>query len=156
MESSEVSGAYGNLERTMDHRGQKFCFWAGSPLDSFPFPGCIFFKSILGSIEKYFMLTEKMLHGRAKTSAKRQNGYFSRFNLASKHLMLPKIPKIPYPKLCIIYFSIVPLVVLCPILYLTLRSSSSLTVQNLHRRSKFTQITGRLGEFFSEKHKHIT
>lgn len=48
------------------------------------------------------------------------------------------------------------LVVPYPILYLTLRSSSSLTVQNLHRRSKFTQITGRLGELFPEQIYMVT
>lgn len=91
------------------------------------------------------MLTEKMLHGRAKTSAK---GKMDTSQGSTLHQSISCSQNSPPPNF---FFSIVPLVVPYPILYLTLRSSSSLTVQNLHRRSKFTQITGRLGELFSEK-----
>ena len=67
----------------------------------------------------------------------------------STHLIFQNCSRISHPKIYVFQLSLshwLPL-----IQYLTLRSSASLTVQNLHRRSKFTQITGRFGEFFSEK-----
>lgn len=65
METAEVSGAYGHLKT---HTGGKNSVFE---LDLHWIPSCMFLEhSRIWSIEKYLMLTEKMLHGRAKTSAK--------------------------------------------------------------------------------------